>query len=121
MIRILVTGVGSLIGQGILKSIQHSKLDCNVTGTDYFPSAVGLYWVDNRYILPDLIKPEISESQWVEALVNIINKEDIDLILPGLDFEIPVLAKNKSFIEKYMKPIANSKKPPLSGDEIFKL
>ena len=43
MIRVLVTGVGSLLGQGILKSIQHSTLKCYVTGTDYFPSAVGLY------------------------------------------------------------------------------
>jgi len=116
MIRILVTGVGSLIGQGILKSIQHSKLDCNVTGTDYFPSAVGLYWVDNRYILPDLIKPEISESQWVEALVNIINKEDIDLILPGLDFEIPVLAKNKSIIENQTEALLL-----VSSEEVVKI
>jgi carbamoyl-phosphate synthase large subunit len=100
MIRILVTGVGSLLGQGILKSIQDSSLDCNITGTDYFPSAVGLYWVDKGYILPDMLKPEINESQWIDAIINVINQEEIDLVLPGLDFEIPVLAKNKSFIEK---------------------
>ena len=100
MIRVLVTGVGSLLGQGILKSIQHSTLKCYVTGTDYFPSAVGLYWVDKGYILPDILKPEISESQWIEDLINIINQEEIDLVFPGLDFEIPILARNKSTIEK---------------------
>jgi len=100
MIRILVTGVGSLLGQGILKSIKDSSLDCNVTGTDYFPSAVGLYWVDKGYILPDILKPKISESQWIDAFVKVINQEKIKLVLPGLDFEIPVLARNKSFIEK---------------------
>ena len=63
MIRILVTGVGSLLGQGILKSLSVSSLDCRVTGTDYFPSAVGLYWIDKGYILPDVLKPEIDEEE----------------------------------------------------------
>ena len=66
MIRLLVTGVGSLLGQGILKSIQDSSLDTSIIGTDYFPSAAGLYWVDKGYMLPDILKPEISESQWIE-------------------------------------------------------
>ena len=75
MIRILVTGVGSLLGQGILKSIQNSKLDCHIIGTDYFSSAVGLYWVNKGYLLPDILRSEISETQWVESLIDIINKE----------------------------------------------
>ena len=99
MIRILVTGVGSLLGQGILKSIKNSSLDTNIIGTDYFPSAVGLYWVDKGYMLPDILKPEISESQWVDALINIINQEEISIVLPGIDFEIPILARNKKTIE----------------------
>jgi len=99
MIRLLVTGVGSLLGQGILKSIQNSSLDTNIIGTDYFPSAVGLYWVDKGYMLPDILKPEISESQWVDALINIINQEEISIVLPGIDFEIPILARNKKTIE----------------------
>ncbi len=99
MIRVLVTGVGSLLGQGILKTIQDSSLDCKIIGTDYFPTAVGLYWVDKGYILPDLLKPEINEAQWIDVLINIINQENIKLVLPGIDFEIPILARNKSFIE----------------------
>ena len=100
MISVLVTGVGSLLGQGILKSIQDSILEYHVTGSDYFPSAVGLYWVDKGYILPDILKPEISESQWLDAIIKVINQEKIDFVLPGLDFEIPIFAKNKSNIEK---------------------
>lgn len=100
MIRVLVTGVGSLVGQGILKSIQDSTLKCTVTGTDYFSSAVGLYWVNKGYILPDILKPDIKETEWIDALITVIKKEKIQLILPGLDFEIPILARNKSNIEK---------------------
>ena len=32
-----------------------------------------------------------NESQWIDALINVINQEEIDLVLPGLDFEIPAL------------------------------
>jgi carbamoyl-phosphate synthase large subunit len=100
MIRILVTGVGSLLGQGILKSIQEFRQKSYVVGTDYFPSAVGLYWVDSGYILPDILKQDINEEEWLNCLVEIIVKEKIDIVLPGLDFEIPILSKHKSFIEE---------------------
>jgi len=100
MIRILVTGVGSNLGQGILKSISGSSLECTLTGTDYFPSAVGLYWVDKGYILPDVLKPGIDEEEWIEKLINIIKHEKVNIVLPGLDFEIPILARNKSTIQE---------------------
>jgi len=100
MNKILVTGIGSLLGQGILKSLTSSSLDCSVTGTDYFASAVGLYWVDKGYLLPDIFKPGVSEEEWVEALIKVIIKEKVNIVLPGLDFEIPILARNKSTIEE---------------------
>lgn len=105
MINVLVTGVGSLLGQGILKSIRNSNLDCNIIGTDYFASAVGLYWVNKGFILPDILKSEINESDWIDALLNIINDEEVDIIIPGLDFEVPILSRNKLLIEKTTKSI----------------
>jgi len=103
MIKVLVTGSGSLLGQGIIKSIIDSDLKCKIVGADYFPSAVGLYWVNKGYLLPDFLKPEISEKQFIESIVKIINKEKIDFVLIGLDFEIPILAKHKIEIEKITK------------------
>ena len=100
MIQILVTGVGSLIGQGIIKSLNNSGLNYGIIGTDYFASAVGLYWVDKGYLLPDILKPKVDEQDWIDALIQIIKTEKIDIVLPGLDFEIPILARNKSIIEK---------------------
>jgi len=100
MIKILVTGVGSLIGQGIVKSLNNSCLKYRIIGTDYFASAVGLYWVDKGYLLPDILNPKVDETEWIDALIKIIKTEKIDIILPGLDFEIPILARNKSVIEK---------------------
>jgi len=119
MISILITGVGSLLGQGILKSIQNSNLNCYIIGTDYFNSAVGLYWVDKGYLLPDVLKPEISESDWVKSLIQIIMDENIDLVIPGLDFEIPILANQKFNIESKTntKILVSSKKIVNIGDD----
>jgi len=100
MIKILVTGVGSLLGQGIIKSLAESKLKYRLIGTDYFASAIGLYWVDKGYFLPDIIKPEVSENEWVEVLIDIIKNEKIEIVIPGLDFEIPLFAKYKETIEE---------------------
>ena len=52
-VNILVTGSGSLLGQGIIKSLEISKLKCKLFSTDYFPSAVGLYWAQKSFLLPD--------------------------------------------------------------------
>ena len=121
MIRVLVTGVGSLLGQGILKSIQDSTLDCYITGTDYFPSAVGLYWVDKGYILPDILIPEISELHWIEVLINVIKQEEIEIVCPEDatvgDLREKLAEKYPVFAER-MESIAVSVNQEFSGDGV---
>lgn len=99
MINILVTGVGSLIAQGIIRTIKSSQLKIRIIGTDYFPHAVGLYWIDKGYILPDFLKADIDEIQWLEKVIDIIKTEKIEIVLIGLDFEVVCFAKNKKLIE----------------------
>tara|TARA_Y100000741_G_C18248527_1_gene556412 strand:- start:224 stop:1201 length:978 start_codon:yes stop_codon:yes gene_type:complete len=102
MINILVTGVGSLLGQGIIKTIKKSDIKSNIFGTDYFDAAVGLYWVKKGYLLPDVLKKNNFES-WLKKFIYICRKEKIDIIIPGLDFETPILSKYKKIIEKKTK------------------
>jgi carbamoyl-phosphate synthase large subunit len=53
-INVAVTGIGSLIGQAVIKSIQRSDLidKINIIGFDYFKDTVGGFWIDDKYILP---------------------------------------------------------------------
>ena len=99
MINILVTGAGSLLGQGIIKALGYSSLKFKLFGTDYFASAVGLYWVDKGYILPDILDPEVSREEWLQKIINIVNMNYIDIILVGLDFEVPLFAEYKEKIK----------------------
>ena len=51
--KILVTGVGSTLGFGILQCLKKMNIKAKIFGTDYLDSAAGLYCVDHSYILPN--------------------------------------------------------------------
>jgi carbamoyl-phosphate synthase large subunit len=89
-----VTGTGSLIGQGILKSIQKSPLanEVTITGFDYFERTIGSYWCQQNYLLPDILKTPDVLPQWIEVIKAAIHKHSITLLFIGVDFELPILA-----------------------------
>ncbi|MBF0522475.1 MAG: ATP-grasp domain-containing protein [Candidatus Omnitrophica bacterium] len=97
--NVLVTGVGSLLGQSIIKALKASEISCHILGTDYFPHAVGLYWVEKGFILPDVLSPKVSREQWVEAVSKIIKDEHIDIVFVGLDFEVEIFSQLKEQFE----------------------
>lgn len=101
-INIAVTGIGSLIGQAIIKSIQRSDLKdkINIIGFDYFNDTVGSFWIDEKYILPDILMPGVSHEEWVDVIVKVIIEREIKLLFVGVDFELPILAKYKEDIER---------------------
>jgi carbamoyl-phosphate synthase large subunit len=104
-IRIGVTGTGSLIGQAVIKSVQRSDLANRVEfiGFDYFQNTVGSFWCKKNYLLPDILKKEVTEEQWIDTIIDYLNKESIQLLFVGVDFELPILAKYKSKIESQTK------------------
>lgn len=117
MYKIGVTGVGSLIGQGIIKSITRSQYasEYTIIGFDYFKDTVGSFWCHKNYILPDILKEELREI-WLDTIIQIINDEKIQILFIGIDFELPVLAKNKIFIES-----KTSCKVMVSGSNVIEI
>ena len=87
--NVAVTGTGSLIGQAIIKSIYRSDLKdkINIIGFDYFEDTVGGFWIDEKYILPDILNLEVSHKEWIEFLIKIIKLRDVKLLFAGVDFE----------------------------------
>ncbi len=101
-INIAVTGIGSLIGQAVIKSIQRSDLidKINIIGFDYFKDTVGSFWIDEKYILPDILKAGVTHEEWLDVIVKVIIERDIKLLFIGVDFELPIFAKHKEDIER---------------------
>jgi carbamoyl-phosphate synthase large subunit len=87
MIRVLVTGVGSGIGQSILKCFQDS--DYKVVGADADPLAAGLYAVPKSYRIPLASAPD-----YVPRLLELCCAEGCKLIFPGVEPELMVLARS---------------------------
>jgi|TARA_B100000315_G_scaffold257248_1_gene305495 carbamoyl-phosphate synthase large subunit len=101
-ISIGVTCVGSVIGQGIIKSIKASSLSgvCEITGFEYLEDTVGSYWVNRTYIMPDILKTDVSDEYYMEILLDRIKKHKIQFLLIGMGFELAMMAVYRDQILK---------------------
>lgn len=110
-LNIMVTSVGGAIGQGILKSLKLSDINCDIIATDAYPYAVGLYTQKVGYVVP-LAK----DPNFIKEIIKICKKEKIHCILIGTDYELLKFAENKKIIEK-----ATGAKVIVSSPEIIKI
>jgi carbamoyl-phosphate synthase large subunit len=82
-INILVTGVGAIIGYGIIKSLRQSKLPVNIVGMDIYSDAVGQYWSDTF-----VQAIYASDPQYISFLIQVMDQHHIDLVFFGTEQEI---------------------------------
>lgn len=94
-LNVLVTAVGSTVGQGIVKAIKRSPLDCRIVTADASPYAAGLYRGDAGYLVPLAKRPE-----FIDAVIDICRKEDINAVCVGTDYELLPFATNRERIER---------------------
>jgi len=100
-INTLVTSVGGIVAHGIIKSLKyHNKYSKNKTynynlyGTDIAYDSSGLYRVDRFSIIQ---KPD--DKRYIESIIDICTKNNIDIVFIGSDEELSALSKNKKLIE----------------------
>lgn len=93
-INILITGAGAGVGQSIIKAVKLSKINTKIIATDNNPMAAGMYRADAAYLVP-----LANEKGYIKKIIEICNKEKVNLILVGTDVELPILADNKKKIE----------------------
>jgi carbamoyl-phosphate synthase large subunit len=92
--RVIVTGAGALLGQGVIRSLHWSKLGCHIAGVDPSCRAAGLYWCDVAYEGRPAADPE-----FLAVLRRIIAAERAVVLIPGTDVELPVLAAERGALE----------------------
>lgn len=82
---VVVTGLGAIIGQGIVKTLRQSGKAVRIIGIDRNADSIAPHFCDIFYP-----KPTCKESSpdylafWQDLLV----KESVDLILPGLEIDV---------------------------------
>jgi carbamoyl-phosphate synthase large subunit len=79
--NILVTGVGAIIGYGIINSLRMQKdYNVRILGQDIYENAYGRFLCDKFYVAERADSPH-----FLEYINRIIEDEHIDLIIPGIE------------------------------------
>ncbi|MEP6465943.1 MAG: ATP-grasp domain-containing protein [Parafilimonas sp.] len=94
MKKILVTGAGALLGQGILRCLNFSKNNYYIITADPDHRGQGHCLGDKAYIIPFA-----NDVAYINAIEKIIAEEKVDVVLIGTDVELPVFAEQKKQLE----------------------
>lgn len=92
--NVLVTGAGSLVGQGILRLLNEIDRPLRIITADPDSRGAG-HWLGNKcYLVPMAKDPNYGKS-----IEDLIIKENIDIIFVGTDTELTYFSNNKSHLE----------------------
>lgn len=87
MYTVLVTGVGAIIGYGIIRSLRASHYQVRIVGIDIYDDAVGKQWCDSfeKAVLTN-------DPGHPEFISEIIGKYSVDLVIPGIEQDVTRMA-----------------------------
>jgi len=80
MVRVLVTGVGAVIGYGIVRTLKALAEPVAVIGMDIYPDAAGQHWCDAFEQAAPANSPD-----YVSAVTRLIKAHAVDLVIPGIE------------------------------------
>lgn len=83
MYRILVTGVGAIIGYGIIRSLRQCRYPVHIVGMDVYEDAVGRHWCDHFERAAPAASPH-----YPAFISNLLRKHAIDLVIPGIEQDV---------------------------------
>lgn len=95
-LNILVLSVGRRVElvHYLKKALVLRNLSFKIVGADASDLAPALYKCDRQIILP-----KISETHYLEILIETIKSQDINIVIPTIDNELGFLAQHKTEIE----------------------
>ena len=94
MINILITESGGPAAVGLIKSIRQLSYKVNIISTDMNKLAVGNYLSDYYYKVP-----KASDSSYIDNILKIINKHNINILIPTGENDLQIISKNKKLFE----------------------
>ena len=100
---VLIPGGGGAAGTGAIKSLRLVKHRGKIISTDSNALSAGLYLADRGYKVPPA-----TSGLFVEAALDIIKKERLDVVLPTSGFDIIPYSKHKTVFEQEGVTVAMS-------------
>ena len=96
--RVLVTGAGALLGQGMLRCLNASQHNYHIITADPENKSTGHALGHTAYRIPMAKDPA-----YISQIEKIIVAERVDVILVGTDVELPILSAHQKAIESKHK------------------
>ena len=104
--NVLVTGVGGIVGEGIIKCLRMASRGLRnqkgnlhrkyfIIGVDSSALAAGLYFSDIGAIVPNA-----NASEYIDSLISVIKKHNVSAVYLGTDQELDVVSNRIRQIEK---------------------
>lgn len=87
MTTVMVTGVGAIMGYGLLRSLRQTDPTLHLVGSDIYSDAVGQVWAD---VFEQA--PYTSSSDYQAWLRDIIERHKVDLLIPGIEQDVQRLS-----------------------------
>ena len=98
---VLVTSTGSIIAQGIIKSLnlaneeKDNPVKYQIIGADMSPDAPGLYRADDGILVPPA-----TSAEYTDYLINLCRRREVKAIFVGSDDELLIVAHSQTQIER---------------------
>ncbi|HET6430804.1 ATP-grasp domain-containing protein [Dyella sp.] len=94
MKSIIVTGIGGVVGQGILRNIRNMALDLQIIGVNVERISAGNHLCDHVHEVPFAYDPG-----YVQAIQQVERDHDAGLILPSTDYEAYYLSLHRDELQ----------------------
>jgi len=93
-IRTIVTGGGSIVGQGIIKALRHSRLPLRIICTDIAALNAGILRADEAAVMPP-VERNGSLAAWLDGIRGL----RADILMIGSEYDLAFFAAHRSTIE----------------------
>jgi carbamoyl-phosphate synthase large subunit len=95
MKNVMVTGVGAIIGYGVLRCLSGRKDNIHLVGSDIYPDAVGQAWCETFVQAP--LTASDGYAQWLEGIVQ---SQKIDLLIPGIEQDVHFFSDHRDLLQR---------------------
>ena len=88
--KVLITGIGGNVGQGIIRNINADFPQIFIVGVNVDEFSAGNHLCDAFYKVPYAV-----DVTYIDTINRIVKKEGVELIIPSTDYEVHELSKHK--------------------------